>query len=265
MRAPVSASRGGAAPVAVVRLLVVPLGLVAAWQVAALVITNPVFTSPAETVAELGASLSDPRFLSSIGDTVEAVVVAFVLAGVAGLVAGSVLGLRRYWFEAVSPLLYGLNSIPKITLYPIFLLAFGLGLDSRVAFGTFHGLFVMSLIMAEAVQTLSPVYRKLMRTYRLGFLRAVRHVVAPALLPFVVTGLRLTFALTLIGVVIAELFSATSGIGHELMRDVSLARADRIVALVAVVVVIALVPSSLLRLLERRLTERYSLDKPSVA
>ncbi len=258
-----SASRGRP-PAAVVRLLVVPLGLVAAWQGAALVVTNPVFTSPAETLAELRASLADPRFVSSVGDTVEAVLISFALAGMAGLLAGSVLGLRRYWFEAVTPLLYGLNSIPKITLYPIFLLVFGLGFDSRVAFGTFHGLFVMSLIMAEAVQTLAPVYRKLVRTYRLGLLRAVRHVVAPALLPFVVSGLRLTFALTLIGVVIAELFSATSGIGHELMRDVSLARTDRILALVVVVVAIALVPSSLLRLLERRVTERYALDKTSL-
>jgi NitT/TauT family transport system permease protein len=248
-----------AAPAAVARLLVVPLGLVAFWQLAALVVTNPAFVSPAETAAELRASLADPRVLRSIGDTVEAVLVAFVLAGAAGVLGGSLLGLRRYWFQAVTPLLYGLNSIPKITLYPIFLLVFGLGLDSRVAFGTFHGLFVMSLIMAEAVQTLPPTYRKLMRSYRLGSFRAVRHVVAPALLPFLVTGLRLTFALTLIGVVIAELFSATSGIGHELMRDVSLARTDRILALVAIVVAIALVPSSVLRLLERRVTERYTL------
>jgi len=262
MRGPVSAKRGRSQ--AVTRLLVVPLGVLAAWQGAALVVSNPVFTSPAETAAELRGSLADPRFLRSVGDTVEAVLVSFVLAGVAGLLTGSVLGLRRYWFEAVTPLLYGLNSIPKITLYPIFLLVFGLGFDSRVAFGTFHGLFVMSLIMAEAVQTLAPVYGKLVRTYRLGLLRAVRHVVAPALLPFVVSGLRLTFALTLIGVVIAELFSATSGIGYELMRDVSLARTDRIVALVTVVVAIALVPSSLLRLLERRVTERYALEKTSL-
>lgn len=255
---PVPLGAGGALA-AVARLLVVPLGLVVVWQLAALIVTNPAFISPSESVAELRASLRDPRFLRSMGDTVEAVLVAFVLAGIAGVLGGSVLGLRRYWFQAVTPLLYGLNSIPKITLYPIFLLVFGLGLDSRVAFGTFHGIFVMSLIVAEAVQTLPHTYRKLMRTYRLGFFRAVRHVVAPALLPFLVTGLRLTFALTLIGVVIAELFSATSGIGHELMRQVSLARTDRIVALVAIVVAIALVPSSLLRLLERRVTERYAL------
>ena len=247
-----------ARPVAgVARLLVVPVGLVAAWQLATLTVTNPAFVSPGETMVELRRGLSDPRVLRSIGDTVEAAGLAFVLAGAAGMLAGSVLGLRRYWFEAVTPLLYGLNSIPKITLYPVFLLVFGLGLDSRVAFGTFHGLFVMSLIMAEAVQTLPPGYRKLMRTYRLGTLRAVRHVIAPALLPFVMTGLRLTFALTLIGVVIAELFSATSGIGHELMRDVSLARTDRIVALVAIVIGIALVPTSLLRIVERRVTQRY--------
>lgn len=256
MTAPATA-RPRRAAAAAARLLVVPVALVTAWQAAALAIANPVFTSPAQTVAELSANLSDRRFLASVGDTVEAVLVSFVLAGAAGLVAGSVLGLRRYWFEAVTPLLYGLNSIPKITLYPIFLLVFGLGFDSRVAFGTFHGLFVMSLVVAEAVQTLAPIYGKLLRTYRLGPLRAVRHVVAPALLPFVVTGLRLTFALTLIGVVIAELFSATSGIGHELMRDVSLARTDRILALVVVVVGIALVPSSVLRLVERRVGERY--------
>lgn len=85
----------------------------------------------------------------------------------------------------------------------------------------------------------------------------------PEALPFVVAGLRLTFAPTLIGVVIAELFSATSGIGHELMREVLLARTDRILALVTVIVAIALVPFSLLRLLERRVTERYALDRPA--
>ncbi|HEV3363509.1 MAG TPA: ABC transporter permease subunit [Acidimicrobiia bacterium] len=250
---------GGRASAAALRLLVVPAGLVVLWQLATLVVTNPAFVSPVETLSELQESLTEPRVLRSIGDTVQAVVAAFLLAGAGGVLAGSLLGLSRYWFEAVSPLLYGLNSIPKLTLYPIFLLVFGLGLDSRVAFGTFHGLFVMSLIMAEAVQTLPAVYRKLMRTYRMGPVQTIRHVVAPALLPFLVTGLRLTFALTLIGVVIAELFSATSGIGHELMRDVSLARTDRILALVVIVVSIALVPSSVLRLLDRRVTERYGL------
>ena len=85
----------------------------------------------------------------------------------------------------------------------------------------------------------------------------LRFILIPALLPSIVTALRMAFGLTLLGLILAEMFSAESGLGRELVSNIANVRVDRIAGQVVFITVIAVIPGFALRWLEHRVTRRY--------
>src|SRR3954452_20602224 len=93
-------------------------------------------------------------------------------------------------------------SIPKITLYPVILLFFGLGLSARVAFGAIHGFVPVVLFTMAAVRGVRPIYFRTAQSLRLGPIATAWYIILLACLPGVVSGLRVGFSLTLLGTLI---------------------------------------------------------------
>lgn len=102
------------------------------------------------------------------------------------------------------------SSLPKVILYPILLLAFGLGISAKIAFGTLHGVIPIIHFPIPAVRSVRPVLVKTDRVLKLSPFRMVRTILFPAALPEIFTGLRVGVALTLIGVLLAEMRSTTA-------------------------------------------------------
>ena len=82
------------------------------------------------------------------------------------LLVGAVLGAHRLSGEVTEPLLVGLYSIPKITLYPVVLLLFGLGMSAKIAFGAMHGIIPVILFTMNAVRNIPHVYMRAGRSMR---------------------------------------------------------------------------------------------------
>src|SRR5262249_45230274 len=93
---------------------------------------------------------------------------ACVVALIGGLVLGLALGANRLAGEIGEPIISSLYSIPKITLYPVILLVFGLGVSAKVAFGALHGIFPVALFAIGALRNTSPVLIKTARVLRLA-------------------------------------------------------------------------------------------------
>ena len=86
---------------------------------------------------------------------------------------------------------------------------------------------------------------------------ASRKIIIPALLPGLVTALRVAFGLTLLGLLLAGMISATNGLGHELVLNIANVRVNRILGQLMLIIVIAVVPGFLLRALEVHVTSKY--------
>ena len=119
--------------------------LVAAWQGAYDYAGAVAITSPAGTVAFAAALLGSARFWGDVGTTAVALAYSFAIAAALGVFGGLVLGLWRYAADVTEPVLAALYTIPKVTLYPVILLLFGLGLSAKVAFGVIHGVIPVTL------------------------------------------------------------------------------------------------------------------------
>ena len=190
--------------------------LLALWQGLHLWIGDIAIASPAATVRYAIGLFGSERFLPHLVETAKAFVAGYALAIVLGLGIGFWLGFSRVSGEVLEPMVVAVYSLPKVTLYPILLLAFGLGISAKIAFGTLHGMIPIILFTLGAVRGVRPVLVKTGRVLKLTPVQLVRSILFPAALPEIFTGLRVGFSLTLIGVLLAEMFASQRGLGYLL-------------------------------------------------
>jgi NitT/TauT family transport system permease protein len=211
---------------------------------------------PGATLRRVGEYLTSAQFWPHVAATGVAFAYACVIALVGGLALGFVLGANRLAGQVGEPILSSLYSIPKITLYPVILLVFGLGISAKVAFGALHGLFPVALFTIGALKNTSPVLIKTARVLRLAPLATARTVLLPAALPEIVTGLRIGFSATLLGTLIGELFASDQGLGFMLIRAMEAHKVLDIMALTLLLFAFAAAANKLLLAVERRMRRR---------
>ena len=236
--------------------LVLIAGLLALWELAYLVVGDVAMRSPWQTLGYTARLVRTDLFWLHLTNTLQAFAAALVIAVVLGLVIGFALGLHRLSAQAMEPMLVALYSIPKITLYPIILLVFGLGMSAKVAFGAIHGIIPVALFTLNAVRSTRPILLKTGRVLKLGLGEMVRSILFPAAVPETFTGLRVGFSLTLIGTVLGEMFAAQHGLGYLLMNAISLYNVDVIMSVTFLLVVFAAAVNGVLLAVDRRLHYR---------
>jgi NitT/TauT family transport system permease protein len=233
-------------------MIALVVGLLLAWQLLSLGVGEHIVSSPATTILRAVELLQSRSFWGHAASTGIAFGLACVIAVIGGVLGGLWLGLRRFAGDVADPILGTLYAIPKITLYPIILLVFGLSLSAKVAFGVIHGVFPIAIFTMNALRNVAPVYRRTARMLRLSPVATVATVLVPAALPEILTGVRIGFAVTLLGTLIAELFASTSGIGFALLRAADVHDVVDILALTMLVFAFAAIVNALLHLVERR-------------
>ena len=178
-------------------LILLTLALLALWQAVGQWTQGIAISPPLETLAYPSDLFRTPSFWDNAGATASAFLLAFAISAVIGLALGLILGLQRFAADVAEPVLAGFYTIPKVTLYPVVLLIFGLGVSAKVAFGVMHGLVPITLINAGAPsRTMPPVLLRSCRTMRLTTRQAMQTVLIPACLPDIVNGLRIGFSLS---------------------------------------------------------------------
>jgi len=231
-------------------LLIVALGVI--WYVLA-ISTSEALVTPAETIERMMAQWRNPRFLPHVLETLNAFGLSLLFSVVGGLMIGLPLGLNRLGRAVAEPILVSIYSLPKITLYPLILLAFGLGMPAKVAFGTIHGIFPVALFAMNAVANVAPVYLRTAKVLRLSYPEALRTVVVPAAIPEIVSGLRIGFSLTMLGVIIGEMFASQRGLGFLLMNAIGLHDIATMLSVILQITIFAVIGNTLLLWLDRKL------------
>jgi len=231
--------------------LIVLLCCVLAWQGFHLLVGSSSLASPLQTLAKLGALLATGDFWLHVSETMRAFVAAFAISLAGGIALGLVLGVRKLAGNVAEPILTTLYSIPKVVLYPLVLLCFGLGISAKIAFGVMHGLIPITLFSMNAIRQMKPVYRRTSQVLRLTPSQNAFTVIMPAILPEIVSGVRLGFSLTLLGVLIGEMFASQRGLGFLLTSAINIGQIDTIMAIALLLTVFAVTCNSLMMLLNR--------------
>lgn len=227
--------------------------LLAIWQGLHLWAGDVALTSPVATASHALTLLNSPRFWPHAFETLKALGYALAIASLGGLGLGAWLGAHRLSGAVAEPILIAFYSIPKVTLYPLILLVFGLGLSAKVAFGAIHGVIPVAIFTLNAVRAIKPVHLKTARALRLTPWQAFGTIWAPAALPEILAGQRIGFSLTLLGVLIGEMFASQRGIGFLIMNAIGLNDVRQIMALVLMIAVVSVGVNVALLALDRRM------------
>ena len=234
----------------------VTLLMLALWQAIGSWTHGVAISPPLRTLAYLMGLFGTSLFWGHAAATLEAFLLAFSVSALIGLMLGLVLGIKPFAGDVAEPILAGFYTIPKVTLYPVVLLLFGLGMSAKVAFGVMHGLVPMTLFTLGAVRNLPPVLVRTARVLRLSPGRTMRWVLLPACLPDIVNGLRISFSLSLLGVLIGEMFSSQRGLGFLLVNGMAQNNVPLSTSVVTVIVVLAIAANTLMLQVSRRFAGR---------
>jgi len=229
------------------------VALLLAWQALSMVVGPDVIPAPMQAISRAFVLLQSDNFWRDAANTGKAFVLACAIAIVGGVVIGLALGFSRLAAEVADPILGTIYSIPKITLYPIILLVFGLTLSAKVAFGVIHGIFPIAIATMAALRNVPVIHRRTARALRLSGFATVRTILAPAALPEIFSGIRIGVAVTLLGTLLAELFASSSGVGFALIRAMEIHNVVEIFALTLLIFLFAAAINTSLHGLERKL------------
>ena len=236
--------------------LLVIVAILLLWQGLHWLAGEVAIASPWATISRLLELLGDPGFWPNVWETLAAFGLALLYALLGGLGIGVVLGGHRLSGQVAEPILVALYSMPKITLYPVILLIFGLGMSAKVAFGTIHGIIPVIIFTMNAVRQVAPVYLRTARVLQLSPGATAWRILMPATVPEILSGFRVGFALTLLGTLIGELFASQRGLGFLIMRSMERHDVPTLLAVSLLLFIFATLCSWLLLIMERRLHRR---------
>ena len=215
-----AAGAGRRATVLRIRVLTVVCLLVAWEGLAALgameILYGDVIPSSWKIVAAVWGELVAADFYRDLFITFAEHIVGFIVGSAIGLALGIAMGLNPLLRKALEPYLNAIGSTPKIIFLPILFLIFGTGIESKMAKGSLSAFFPVVFSTALGMILINPVLLRVGKSFNLNRWQTVIKIYIPAMVNPVITGLRLAMAITVIGVLVAELKFADGGLGFRL-------------------------------------------------
>jgi NitT/TauT family transport system permease protein len=237
---------------AIARLAVIAL-LLAVWEIAARGFVDPLFLAPpSRVVAGIGTVFGTQGVPAAVGITLVELVVAFALSVAIGLAVGLILGLFDFPRRSFMPMVLLVYGMPQITILPLFVLYFGIGPASKIAFGVTHGMFPIIVTVVAGVQNMKPILLTSARAMGANFWQQFRYVIFPHMIPVFFTGMRLGMTGVLLGVLLAELYVSTAGIGYFTTLFTQNFDPTKLLGLVGTLAAMAIVLNAIMRRLEMR-------------
>jgi ABC-type nitrate/sulfonate/bicarbonate transport system permease component len=227
--------------------------LLIAWEIAARWFIDPLFISPPSKVfASLGAVWQTNGVPAALRLTFFELAVAFAIAVVIGLVVGFAVGLQPFARRSLMPIILLLYGLPQITILPLFILYFGIGAASKIAFGVTHGMFPIIVTVVAGVQNLKPILLTSARAMGASRWQILRWVIFPHMIPSFFAGMRLGMTGVLLGVLLAELYVSTAGIGHFTTMFTENFDPTKLFGLIAMLAAMAIALNEIVRRAETR-------------
>jgi NitT/TauT family transport system permease protein len=191
-------------------------------------------------------------YLSQLGVTLYEVAFAMLIACGAGILTGALVGGIALLRDLLLPVFSSLYAVPIVILYPIFTAWFGIGSESKIIFAGVYGFFPVMLSTAAGIRTIDAQLLLAARSMGASLPQQLTRVIIPASIPTVLTGLRLGGALTIIGVVVSEMLTASAGIGYVVTFYRTILDSAHVFGGIVMILLLSIAFDTFARAIERR-------------
>jgi ABC-type nitrate/sulfonate/bicarbonate transport system permease component len=215
-------------------------------------VVDPAYLPPtSEILGALAGYAEDGAFWTSVRQTLTTWLTGLLIAAVAGIVLGVVIGAVPVLRELTASTIEFLRPIPSVALIPLVIVLLGTGMASTLVLVVYAAFWQVLVQTLHGVADVDPVARDTALSYRLGFAYRVRYLVWPTALPYAVTGIRLATSVALILTVTGELTIGTPGLGKLMDTAYNSGAVPSVYAVVVVTGLLGVVANLLTRGAER--------------
>jgi ABC-type nitrate/sulfonate/bicarbonate transport system permease component len=179
---------------------------------------------------------------------------AFPLAAIAGTVIGYLVSTHFYSIRVFEPVFAGLYAIPVIIFYPLNVLFFGLGPESKIVHGALFGFFPIVLNTIQGFSRVDPALIRLSRSLGASRRQLVTRILFPAALPAMLTGYRMGFILSFLAIIGAETIASYAGLGHRIVWYAEALNMPMMFAYILFIILVAALMNALVSFVEARQT-----------
>lgn len=220
-------------------------------------VVSPIFLPPLPQVFDkLVQVVQSSRLYENALVTLFELFVAFCIASVLGLIIGYFVGRSRYATLVFEPLLAGTFAVPLIVFLPLYILFFGIGVESKIAFGASYAFFPIVLNAISGISQVDPRLVVVARSMGANERQLFRRVLLPAALPVIVTGLRIGFTIGFLSILGSEMISGLRGLGTRIVTLAEGMNTAEMFAYILLVIVLAIILNISLTNVQRRFNEK---------
>lgn len=241
----------------VVTALAVPLAIVFVWGLLTFGDRNPFVPKPMQIVTDLLTVWVGPLVLEQVVPSLYRLGVGLGGAIIAGVLLGVLVGSSRIARKLTGPLFEFVRAVPPPVLLPVLLLVIGID-DSSKIFLIFLGcLWPILLNTIDGVRSVDQVLADTTRTYGMRGWSRFRYFVLPASMPRIMTGVRLALPISIILMVVSEMYAAIDGLGYQIMLFKQIFQIGPMWAGILIIGFIGIALAFLFRVVERRVLAWY--------
>ena len=221
--------------------IAVALGILAFWEILSRsgLFYGEVIPSLLRIAVSLGKLVVDPVFYKNLQVTALETIASLAIGAVAGVVTGILLGANRFLMRAFEPYVYYLSPTPRIILFPVMIMWFGVGPASKVALGALSAYFAIALSTAAGMRQIDHILIRVGRSFRATTWQMATKIYLPAMRVPILNGLRLGMGTAIITVLLAETKLSNQGLGYMIMQIYTRFDMPALYALLIVVFAIA--------------------------
>ncbi|MEF3404543.1 ABC transporter permease [Agromyces sp. CCNWLW203] len=239
---------------------IIPLALLAIWQWVSTSGLVPLSQLPSPEMVWLAAvDLAERGVLGLyVAISTQRVFLGFAFGAAIGLALGAVVGLSRLADVLLAPTLGGIRAVPSLAWIPLLILWFGIGEDSKVILIAIGAFFPVYTIVSASLRHVDRQLIEAGRAFGLHGVALFATVQLPAVVPSVLSALRLALAQSWLFLVAAELIASSMGLGFLLNDSGQNGRIDRIFLAIILLALLGKLTDSVVALIERWAVRRWA-------
>ena len=226
-----------------------------AWQIISFlgIFDSTLFPSPSRTFSALSNFFMNRNLIQDIGYTLMRVFSGFFIATIFGILFGLIIGVNKSLYTAFEWLIDFFRSIPVVTIYPIFILLFGISHSTKMAMVFWATFWVITLNVAYGVRQSNKLRTEVAKVYKASKMQSFIWITFFEALPHTLIGMRIAISIALLAEIMSEMFmGANYGIGQRIFEANARLSTPDLYALVITTGIIGITINRLFAFLEKK-------------
>lgn len=217
-----------------------------------------IFSSPTKVWSLFLTKIQDGTLIVDLSFTLSETVFGFILGTLIGTLLAAILWWSPMLSKILDPYLVILNSMPKVALGPILIVALGPSFTSIVAMGAIISIIITTIVVYTSFKEVDPNYIKVLQTFGANRYQIFKESILPASFPVIISTLKVNVGLSWVGVIVGEFLVSSKGLGYLIIYGFQVFNFTLVMLSLLVIALFATVMYQLVELLERKLIKNGS-------